>query len=377
MANCLDGLIGVYCPADGAGEAKYYLSEIPGINLQNAAATVDHESVSGANLLSKAIGFSQKIVVRDFLALFRKKQLFMDVVESDQVGAHGNDFVGTEDMLRGVQFIRSDMHDRYTYGFIEYVELKVNGPTVTQLWIQTESGEAESIDINIPDGISKIQVNRSFIQWARIWVNANDIDLSDPATTGAVYGCSNLSCDSGAYSYGYGCCGDNMRSEGIEQTPDGSGNPAGDWSPTNTYNGFVVGVSIKGNADELVCQHRDELAEPLLYRSAAYVMDEVVRSNRGNPYVRNTKEEARDIRREIMGGINTVSGFVEKGKYKEYLGQVVEQAIKIAQHSHSKAFIATDMRMGNLIFPYRPGPRSGNSINYNRRGRHAQRPKSF
>ena len=127
MAECLDGLVGVFCPEGVANtdSPMYFLSELPGINLKNAALSADHEAGTGEGLMTKAINFSKKIMVRDFIQMLVEKQHVLEVVATEKIGRSGSNFLGTVDQFTGIKLSMYDPEDRFTYGFLEYLELKV------------------------------------------------------------------------------------------------------------------------------------------------------------------------------------------------------------------------------------------------------------
>lgn len=350
MSACLDGLVGVFCPegVPNTDSPIYWLSELPGINLLNSVSIADHESVTGENLMNKSITFSKKLLTRDFIQRLRQNQLFLEVIGDEKIGRHGTDFLGVANQFTGIKLTLRDPEDRFIYGFVEYIELKVEADAAgTVIYYQLDNQPPVStLTADLVQGYNKIELNLKFNEVIRIWIDNNAVSLSD-----GQQGLENVNYYSCVNDCLYDRCGDCMLFQSIS-APVG---PVGSitWTESNTYNGFVALVQCKSDPEEMVCIFREELATALLYRSGAYLMEEKLSSSRNNPYVRNTRDQAEELLSRWLGGRQPVTGFHIEGEYPRSLEQVVQNAVNYAKKSGSRAFKPTTMILGETVVPYR------------------------
>jgi len=358
MADCLDNTVGVWCPdgppANSTDLPLYYISDLPGINLLNATKIADHEEQKGASLLRKAIKVSQQFVVRDFLQLFRARQLFKELIGSEIVGLQQKSVLTAPDTLVGTEYEVYDPHDRYIYGYVEYIQLRASAAGTGQtIYYQVDDGEIQSktgIDFSI--GVNRVRLDVSFEHNLRVWYDSTSIQVYDTSSWSDLPGGVDNSC----HCY----CNNCVSAKGIAAEDS----PAPVFSYTNSLNGITAAISCKGDPNELICQYRNELATALLYRSGAYIMQAVMVSDRANPYSRNSKEEAGDLLRMWYGGTEPITGRPEKGEYWRLLAQVVEVAIRNATSSHSRVFAPTQMIIGDTVRPIRRYNRNRRVNNY-------------
>ena len=341
--ECLEGIVGIYCPdatpVTSGNEPMFYLSELPGINLAKAALSTDQETVTGVTLMMKALNFSQKIVPSDFIQRLRKEQLFIAVVGQDTIGRHGDSFLLLVDQYTGYRFSMVDPTDRFIYGELEYVEMKVEtAATGASIFYQIDNQDPVEIQRDFIQGYNKIFINAQFNDSLRIWINQNQLALSDGQT--GLTGSTNRSCVTHCEEYCAGCV--TWRSI--------TGNTVDPlnvtWTEGGEFNGIVAMVVCKSKPEELICMFRNDLAPALLYRAGAYMMEEHSASSRNSPEIRNTKDEAALLYARWMGGSDPQTGFTIKGEYPRLLQQVVESAIALVKTTHSKAFVSTGLRMG-------------------------------
>ena len=357
MSDCLDGIVGIWCRDDIVADGPdFYIQDLPGVNLVNAAQVADHENVTGRNLMEKAINFSQRIVVRDFLQRFRASQQLMEQIATDQVGNHGIVFEGLTTTLKGIVFKMRDCTDRYVYGRLDYLEFRTDTAGAVVINFERDGQAPDTINVDAAVGLNRVPMDLNFKDIMRVWVDGALVSLSDPLQTPSGFGCD---CYKGSVNRTYGllnyvwrCC-NCIGSRGIESSNVGT--PV--WEETTHFNGLVASISCKGDPEELVCQYRKELAAALLYRAGAYIMEEISVSSRGNAFVRNSREEAKLLFARWIGGEDPQTGMQYEGEYPRLLEQVVQNAIAMAAHHHSKAFKPTTMIMGDTVKNNIPGPR--------------------
>lgn len=341
--TCLDGLVGIFCPegVPNADSPEYWVSELPGINLYNAVQMADPETFTGEALLEKAITFSKKIVVRDFVQRFRKGFTFLEIIGEEKIGRHGSGFLGTADQFTGTKYTLVDPSDRFVYGFVEYIELKIEDDAPgTVIYYQIDNQDPiDTFSIDLVKGYNRIELNIEFNEFARVWINNNSVSLSDGEQGISGSG----SCRANCADYCGGCVYFDSISAPVAALDSIV------WTETNTFNGFVGFVQCKGDPEELVCLYRKELATALLYRSGAYLMEEKSASSRNNPYIRNTRDESKELFARWMGGTDPLTGDHIIGEYPRAINQVVQNAIKFARRSNSKVFSPNSMIMGETV----------------------------
>lgn len=349
--SCLNGTIDLFCPDDGdSSEALYFISDLPGINLQRAALIADHETPKGADFLTRQIAFASRIVVNDFLSELRSAGiLFRDVIEKDIVGCHGDQFVDRTG-FKGVEILKSDCCDKYTIGFVEYVEIKTESAAAGVEMLISVDGRTESKTVNLIKGINRIRIDKNFREFIQINIDYTSIRVSDgsPAYYDRRTSCScPVDCCSGCYVV-----------NGIESAGDCFSDPSCLESGclvqigsgrTNTLNGFVVSTVCKSDPDAVVCQFRSELAAALLYRAGASIMEEVAISERANRYVRTSKEGAKELFDRWVGIIDPISGVRTPGEYTKNLNRVVAVAVRSIDVHGSRAFESTATRIVSSV----------------------------
>lgn len=341
-AECLYSTVGTWCD-DRDGDRLFYLSELPGINLKNAAQIADHETVKGETLMNKAISFASRMVVRDFLGRLMQKVVFREVIASEQVGYHSEDFNAAVAGLYGVEVTRTGQEDRYTRGYVEYIELKLESApgADTDFLIVIDGGAAETKTVTLTAGINRIRIDKTFKQWCRVYADYSDLAVSD-----------------GSLSYGDSCdcpyvaCDRCFTVDGIQDPTE-----SGTFAQSNSLNGMVIAVACKADPDELVCQFREMLAPAVLYRAGAYMMEELLSSDRANPYVRNSRDEARENVRRWTGGVDPATGFRTAGEYEVSIQAAVEVALKAIHTCTSPAFESATMVVYDAVRPRVVGPR--------------------
>lgn len=353
MIDCLDGTVGVWCPTGPGSEPNpaplFYLSDLPGINLLKASRIAGHETVTGSSLMRKSIDVSRRFMVRDFVQRLRRNQIMMETIASDRVGVHGDTFQTSAGNYIGLEFNAVTCADRYINGLVEYVELKVEtAVSGVTLFTQVDDLSAQTQSVDLSEGVNYIRLDLPFERQAYVYIDGGAVSLSSGQIDGS-YGYCGCNWNCGTYwDYGRACCDQCVRVTGVEATI--AATPS--WSPSTGYNGFVAAVSCVSDPAELICQFREPLAAALLYRSGAYLYEELLGSDRFNSYVRNSREHAKELLVKWMGGVDAQTGFDIEGEYPRLLEQVVQNAVVVLRNNDSRAFQPTTMILGEMMVPF-------------------------
>lgn len=355
--DCLQETLGIYCENDteggcgGESAPLYFVSDLPGINLRQAVNIADHETPKGVDLINRAIRFCSSLVVNDFLdSLAASEIIFVDQISDQVVGCHGEAPLSRTGLL-GVEIEMTSCNDRYIRGYVEYIELRSFTAVPGVVFIQTIDGVLELFTADLNIGINRIRIDRTFKEQYRVVTDFSLLSISD-GTSGSTGKCYSCPC----YSY-CGC----LTINGVEETPsecvtDGVCLPSGciiSPDPMITYlgttNGIVIATACKAHPEELVCQYRKELAPALLYRVGAHLIETQLSSDRANPLVRNTREEAKELYDKWMGVFSEVTGFTKTGEYQKYLNRVVSIAKRQALMTNSRAFVSSGLKIAPII----------------------------
>lgn len=334
--NCLSGKVGLKCSANGPDSGvSWYLSDLPGIHLAGATQIADHEQGTGENMLRESIDFAERMTAIDFSQRLRSKNLMIrDVISTEIAGVHGDGYQPFYPGTYGVLILSNNPDDPFVIGRLNYLELKVQNAVAGKTIIVTADGQIiDSISVDLVAGINRIQLGYSFVADASISMDVSDVNLSDGKSA-----YTNRPCVED-------CCGDCLSFRG---TTNGA-TTGGD------LKGFVVSASCAGSIDSIVCSFADALAPAIMYRAGAHVMESLIISHRPNPYVRNTKDEARELYIRWMGGVDGRTGFETVGEYPRLLDQVVASSIASLSGVNSKAFAQAGIKSVHTVTPlFRP-----------------------
>ena len=113
--------------------------------------------------------------------------------------------------------------------------------------------------------------------------------------------------------------------------------------------GIVLNTSCHGDTCELVKTFSSEMAMPILYRSGAFFLEELLATNRVNPYVRGGKETAEVLLQRWMGRINPITAQWEAGEYQKMINQVVAGAVSLLRQVQSSAITQNRVQLRHFI----------------------------
>lgn len=337
--GCLSGIVGLKCSKTGPDQGvKYYLSELPGIFLSGATQIADHEQGTGEAMLRESIAFAEKMVAEDFAQLLQSKNLALqEVISTVVAGNHGDNFQGAIAGTKGVFVGLNDPNDPYLVGTLNYLEMKVQAAVVgVTIEIYIDGVLDTTLTADLVAGINNIPLGIQFRQSAQVEIDMTGILLSDGES---IYGDrSCISCDD---------CGPCLF---FKATSNGSILVSG-----GALAGLVISASCGGSLDAIVCAFRNALGRAILYRAGAHVMESLIMSPRPNPYVRNTKEDAKALLTRWMGGTDLETGFPVKGEYPRAIIQVVNASFQSLLHANSRVFGSTGVRAVSSVTPaYNP-----------------------
>lgn len=345
--ECLNGLIGLRCAAAGPDSGvSAYIDDLPGISLGRAVMSADETIYTGEELLRRSIATACSIVGMDFKQRLLAGNLRMQqIVNQEFFGDLGDGYMTATSWL-GFRLSMDVCDDPYVEGYLDHFTMKVStDASSVSLRIWVDDVETAS-NVDLTQGVNRIEVQRSFIDSIYVLIDVNGLDVGDGTQTftntlqDCGYCCDSCNCvDIQGLSWdGVGCAADSI--------PATCG-----FTNSTTLNGFVVSAHCRGSQTQVVCQLADQLVLPLWYRAGALVMEELMSSNRANPYVRNSKEEAQSLFIRWMGGLDGRTGYEVEGDYNRYLSLAVQSSIETLNNSGSMAFTSASVGLADSVRP--------------------------
>ena len=308
--DCLLDLVGLR----GVCEEKQsclWVNDIPGISLKRFAKTADEEVITGKKLFDRLNRESAFQTAEDLIAYMSNDIQLKTNIDRFLYGewerGRYSEFLDTEDKLYGLE-VAINTDDPYITYHVDYIEIHVLNSAYKEICIQDQYGQIEIVPMQLTTGVNRIPLNLEG-DYFRIWLNTCDLQIAAKTrcTCDHVYdSCSYCSC---SCSY--------VRRIEREQGED--------WKYSQVLP-FRICIRCKCDKQRIMCKFKDELAIPIRWRIAAMLMEEVMYSDRRNPLVRNSKDEANRIWATIMGGEDPITGFsVKHPKYWSSLKQAYQR----------------------------------------------------
>lgn len=298
------------------------INDLPGISLRKLSAVATDEDIKGAELYKRAERAALIELVNDFLGrVMAEGYRFNYVLESERVGYLKNwCFVDPFFGHRGVKIERCTS-DRYVRTRIDYIELYSKYEIVKKLYIHEMGEDCIEREIKLKRGKNRIPVNyTACTEEVYIYMNTSDICLGNTKRHDDSCGC-------------YHTCSGDVRVTGIERGLEDC-----DWDNCGSLNGFMISTSLVCTPEDFICDNLHTLATAAYYKIGIQLMTESMVSDRANPLVRNSKEDASFLLALWLGGEHNGQYF--EGEYKK--------AMKLAVAS-AKNTIDTDSRCFSCV----------------------------
>lgn len=274
-------------------ESGMYVQDLPGITLKIADAAVSEEEISGKTLIERKIGFAQDYLVNDIRNFLKDRFNITSEIEESTVGYYKEDQSLTLLEAGRLKGFRIQLRERpYLQLNLHRIGIKLNATVSTSIFvydlhqnrlIDTIAVEAVAGDVVYLNINKKYLTNRQrlslFICYDSSVAGAYNTSTYD----GIVRKCRTCARDGSYYSYissGYVV-------SALSKTD-------ANFNASSTGNGLTVDYSVSCSIEPFVCNMSQLLAWPLLFKTGAEVMVELINSRRLNSIInidRGTNED--------------------------------------------------------------------------------------
>jgi hypothetical protein len=299
MSSCLDNIIAIdkRCSPETPSSGMYIQTHLPGVTVKLADMAADEETASGIDLINEKITLAKDQIlqdVREFLAPYMRVN---SVIESETVGYyHDNLETVAADVgyRKGIQ-VKID-HYPYLEFYINSIKLQsaTSGATSIYIYNLITGKLLDTIAITtVADVPTEVIVQKAY-KTDKQKLNLF-IAIDGAATTyksSLAYGqiAGNCSSCSGGYRNSYAVFNNIMISS------------AGSYTETNkrstTYtSGLSINYSINCTVENFVCNMSNLFAWPILQKTGAELMRELMYSRRLNSIIlidKNMNEKMRE-----------------------------------------------------------------------------------
>lgn len=284
--SCLNDLIGV--KGCGSTPHSFYINDLTGINIADFDKAISPEMKTGKEALEKIITFSTKLVESEINTILGDRYQLKSLIDNDVVGYYYEDKLlmpAQPGVLCGYE-VRIDQTP-YLNFFLQEIKLFCNfsGQVPVQIWdliqgklLDTINVTAVAGEIVSVTGIDKIYATskqrlRLFIGYDSQFQSYNTSYSSPYGATGAYDNCN--SCNGSPYKNGYIY----FRS-GQVNVSDPKTRSFINSNNTSGGAGLSISYSLQCSFTEHLCNMRNKIALPILYKAGSLVMKELKHSRR-------------------------------------------------------------------------------------------------
>lgn len=298
----VDGLCDDLKPTSGL-----MINSLPGITLRRMAMTATEEDITARRMFERIEKAAIDRLIADVIQEMGEAYQFNGILDSEKFGVIGDDFSTDGKIRRGIRITRP-YEDDYIRIKIEEIELKPDADVTTLVYIDDGSQDIYS-------SAFKLRANRR---------NRLRVDFETKEKKVDVYfdsACANWADDDvSCRAESDYCCG---RFYGNSIVDCGNG-----WEFGSTWNGMRVKVATSCDSCEFISSHVKTLKLAGLFLMGTLIMQEVINSDRTNPYVRNSKEEAEALIVQWYGGLDRNQLITRpRGEYQKALKSAIAQML--------------------------------------------------
>lgn len=290
------------------------------MSLKKASELADETQISGQQLFKELHDASLKKVVSKFYTALCQHFTFDSVIEKRNCGRIGDH---TEVFDGNIGFKIRKTFKKYQCMHIQDLIIRSDADVTKTIVIQDSCETDKSITVKLNCGFNKVKIDY-YTQGGEvmIYLNSCDIKLANSYTN------NNYCRDYPDCKKDYGCYYQCGCFEIEEFKDDGT-------TKTLTDTGLYLCLRCVADPYQLICDYKHLLAEPHQLYFEYMIHQTHVATTRMNPFARNSKEEAKNRMKEIMGG--EIDGFiVEDPEFKE----AMKVAVKSAKNSICQEDIA-------------------------------------
>lgn len=310
-----------------------YIDDLPGISLKVASMAADDETVTGVNLIRQLEQQAIREVWNDLQAKLTKYIQLNTIIDQRQIGLHRDDitiqYLPVQAANVGLQVEKSDC-DPYTSIQVNYIDIRSNSTVAGKVLSIDDCGTVTNYTFDAVAGcVARIYTNYKAISGKLlITVDASDLELENlPLWNGCA-------CVAKCGCQQYGC----FNVDGWDGTKE-----------VSTANGMTANISCICSPEPFLCSIQNQIAMGVQLRLGMLLMHEILTSSRCNFFIRNTKEQARELLLQWEGGINMSDGIEVKSRYWRLIGQTAEQIKGSIQNNGSACISCSGMTATETI----------------------------
>lgn len=279
--------------------SKYYIDDLPGINVINLADIVDGAIMRPEELVNKCFGLAKERVLSDLKAFLQKDFSFNELMEETQIDNAGTDsFFGLQNINLGFKFNKWQ-RDRKVIGYVKGFEIVSDREVEAKVFHIDVGGNIYDHTQSLVKGLNYIDLEVFAAMDFRVYWNMSDFKIGkrDDFYINFFDHCR---CSDGTY----GVCHSTELVESSDLIT---------WT-ANEF-GITIATYCKYNTCKWLSDYLEALKMPLMYATGINLMYEAKTSSRVNAYTRNAVEKIDALIVKWNGGTDTVTGFATKGEY--------------------------------------------------------------
>ncbi len=275
---CFDGYIGVgsHCTT-GISESGKYLTDLPGVTLQNIDSVADESQLSFLGVFADVEKRAISRISKDVLSFMKSKYDLKKSIQTYTITGELGDSVSSLNTHLGLNLYTSTFYSELLQFHVSKVYLYASSIEDTTVKVYAENVELYSQTITTEIGWNEIYVNRSFreseiniVYDSSVFTHVNHYDLES----------CNCVCD--AFD------GLNIVVRGVSK----NGNA---YSFSNDSYGLKADISLRCLHDSIICANIDIYADAYLYALGVELMRERLYSDRINRFTTVDRKRAQEL----------------------------------------------------------------------------------
>ena len=281
--ECLENLIGIKGCEDKQG--TFFVNDLPGMSLKVADAGAFEDNANGVELIKDRIKFASNYVASDLRAFLSNKFFTKEILEESFVGYFQDLLINASARIKGVRI--SIKEEKFISISINKIGLKLGGDETTPVYIYDLLSGIKLFETEIESKADQIVFKETEFRYNTngrrtiLFVCRESIEDSYKTNLfdNSIYGCT--SCNEGGFlTYtkgGYIESGDSFRDSNFTTSSD--------------TGGLAVDFNIECSQDAYVCSIKNQLAWPMLFKTGAMILKEVINSKQSNTVVMIHRED--------------------------------------------------------------------------------------
>ena len=288
-----------------------YINDLAGISIKRIVGIADEELLKAQDLFNQVEKLAIELTVNDFLAVITKKLQPISVI-----GTHEIKFSNTHGSWTtpeaGYYVVRFTDWEVSPYSAIRINSINLYAKNaVTGLEILIVDGQQTyTKTVNIVAGLNTIRLDKKYqSSQVEVRIPSDEIILMNSAEWSPYFTDNCGSCSDG------GCMG----IQGYHLLDDEYTN--------SDYNGVGFSVSCVCDLSKAACAYLDDLKYAVWLKFGILLAQEIIGSDRMNPYSKAGKSDSERMLLQWNGGVDEATGIRTGGEYWLRLNQAIDQIL--------------------------------------------------